>query len=314
MARLVRWLAVGLSVALAATAACSLTTDLSGYAGSDDPPASDAATSAETATSDAPFDASEAAPPPCNADRVLDAPFTTTLGDWSPRAIRNGSYPKIEMIQGNPAAVLYPIVDTTPFPVDPKNPDAGTTSAPERTNAVSGIWQVSPLALRSFDVELELLVRCTSSGSCADGAAFIWLDTTNEALLNDGGPGHMQGSPAAVSGGAVFFDDFHNGDAIEPLDPVTPALEIVKIESSKRVGTYPWVAASQPSTFLGGWHKLGISVRGDTVNVRYDGVPALTAMVPSVARGVIGISGGTGGETDAVAVRNLKGSFYACTP
>ena len=72
--------------------------------------------------------------------------------------------------------------------------------------------------------------------------------------------------------------------------------------------------ASQPSTFLQAWHKLGISVRGDTVKVRYDGGPALTATVPSVARGLIGISGGTGGQTDAVAVRNVKGSFYGCVP
>ncbi len=315
MARVVRWLAVGLLVAVAATAACSLTTDLSGYAGPDDSQDPDAGTGSETSQLDATaFDAADAQRPPCNPERTIDTPLATTLGDWSPRAIRNGSYPKVEKFQDSPAAVLYPIVDTTPFPVDPMNPDAGTTSAPERTNAVSGIWQLSPLALRSFDVELEILVRCTSSDSCADGAAFIWLDTTNAALLNDGGTGHTQGIPAGVSGGAVFLDNFHNGDADETNDPATPALEIVKIDGTKPLGAYPWVVTSLASKFLGSWHKVGISVRGDAVSVRYDGAVALTANVPSVARGLIGISGGTGGETDAVAVRNVKGTFYACTP
>ena len=313
MARVVRWLAVGLSVALVATAACSLTTDLSGYAGSVDAPAPDSAITTDGPAEGAPTDGGDAAPPPCKPDLVLDTPLTSTLGTWSPRAIRNGSYPKIEAFEGTPATVLYPFVDTTPFPVDPSNPDAGTTSRPERTDAVSGIWQTSAVGLRAFDVELEVFVKCTTVNSCADGVAFIWLDTTNAALLNDGGLGHTQGVPAAVAGGAVLLDNFRN-DPADTSDPDVPALEIVKIDATKSLGRYPWVVASQTATFLKAWHKLGISVRGDTVNVRYDGAPALTATVPSVARGFIGISGGTGGQTDAVAVRNVKGSFYACTP
>jgi len=313
VARAVRCLAAGFFVAIAATAACSLTTDLSGLAGADEAPAPDAALDVvDGAAPDAPLDASDATPP-CKPDLTLDTPLTASLGSWSPRAVRNAGYPKIDAFLGNPAAVLFPVVDTTPVPIEPGNPDAGTTSAPERTTASSGIWLTSPVALRAFDVELEVHVRCTSSSSCADGFAFTWLDTTNAALLNDGGAGHIQGIPGGVGGGAVLLDDFHNDpDATD--DPAVPALEIVKIEATKSVGAYPWVVANRPASFLGAWHRLGISVRGGAVSVRYDGGPALTATVPSVARGLVGITGGTGGETDAVAVRNVKGTFYSCMP
>ncbi|MEA2749745.1 MAG: hypothetical protein QOI41_3888, partial [Myxococcales bacterium] len=48
--------------------------------------------------------------------------------------------------------------------------------------------------------------------------------------------------------------------------------------------------------------------------VAYDGAPAVTGMVPAVVQGLVGLSAGTGGETDAVAVRNVKASFYDCVP
>ena len=203
------------------------------------------------------------------------------------------------------------------MPIDAGDPDAGPTFfvPPERLDALGGIWQTTPVPLRSFDVELEIFVKCTSTGSCADGVAFIWLDTTSSASLSDNinSTGHIMGIPPGVAGGAIIADVYKN-DATETTDPPVPALEIVKVEAAKKVGHYPWVVTSKGLDFRAAWHRLSISVRGDAVSVALDGAPTLTGMVPLVAQGLVGISAGTGGETDAVAVRNVKASFYDCVP
>lgn len=75
--------------------------------------------------------AMDSAPPPCVPQSVIDTPLTSTLESWSLRSFsQSGGYPKV---------------------------------------AVGGIWQTTTLALRSFDLELEFHVKCTESGSCADG-------------------------------------------------------------------------------------------------------------------------------------------------
>jgi hypothetical protein len=43
-------------------------------------------------------------------------------------------------------------------------------------------------------------------------------------------------------------------------------------------------------------------------------VDALSGTVRSLERGIIGITVGTGGWTDAVAARNVEASFYDCAP
>lgn len=307
---------------LGAPLACSLTTDLTGFSepvppegGSDD-----ASARIETSTT---FDggaeaAVEAAPPPCLPQVTIDTALTSTLETWSTVIARaNAGYPKVEKIFGMSAAVLLPFVDTTPVPIDAGDPDAGPTFfvPPERLDAIGGIWQSTPVPLRSFDVDLEIFVKCTSSGSCADGVAFIWLATTSVASLSDNASsaGHIMGIPPGVAGGAIIADVFKN-DATETTDPAVPALEIVKVDATKKVGHYPWVVASKAVDFRAAWHKLSISVRGDAVSLGYDGAPSITGMVPSAVRGLVGISAGTGGETDAVAVRNVKASFYDCVP
>lgn len=62
------------------------------------------------------------------------------------------------------------------------------------------------------------------------------------------------------------------------------------------------------------WHSLTVSLRGDTVGVGYDGVFWIIGLVRPITRGVVGLTAGTGGQTNAVAVRNVKGAFYDCTP
>lgn len=304
--------------AVGALVACSLTTDLDGF--SEPVPreaGSDAATAPDTSVVDANAEAAnDSAPPPCVPQMVIDTPLTSTLGSWSPRSFsQSGGYPKVESFFGSPAAVLFPFVDTTPVPIDAGDPDAGPTffNPPERTGAIGGIWQTTPLALRSFDFALEFFVKCTKASSCADGIGIGWFDTLDAGAPNPNNSGHIMGFPAAVAGGAVIADVFRN-DTSDTSDPPVPALELVKLDATKMLGHYPWVVASVGVDFRAAWHKLTISVRGSGVTVGYDGTQTFKGTVPMVAKGLVGISAGTGGQTDAVAVRNVKGSFYDCTP
>jgi hypothetical protein len=302
-----------------AVVACSFTTDLDGFSEPFPREAggSDAASGADTATADARTDALvDAAPPPCVAQTVIDTPLTITLGTWSPRSLMQaGGYPKVESFFGSPAAVLLPFVDTTPVPIDAGNPDAGPTffDPPERVDAIGGIWQTTPVALRSFDLQLDIYVKCTKSGSCADGVGIGWFDTTTVPTPTKTNTGHVMGFPPSVAGGAVIADVYRNASD-ETTDPPVPALEIVKVDATKTLGHYAWVVGSIGVDFRAAWHTLTISVRGTTVTVGYDGKQSFNATVPMVTKGLVGISAGTGGETDAVAVRNVKGSFYDCTP
>lgn len=298
----------------AATVACSLTTDLGGFSLPDPSETGDV----EGSSADAPVTPLPAvveAGPRCKPQAVIDAPLTSTLDTWSTRAHNQTGYPKVEPFFAMPAAVLLPFVDTTPVLIDAGNPDAAPTyySRPERTGAIGGIWQITPVALYAFDVDLEIYVKCTKAGSCADGVAFAWLDTTSPAVLTNSNAGHMYGVPKSVAGGAVLLDDYTN-DSTDTSDPPAPSLQIVKIDATKDLGHYPWVVAWQAAAFLGGWHELRVSVRGDAVSARLDANEPISAKVPALVRGLVGISAGTGGLTDAVAVRNVKGSFYDCTP
>jgi hypothetical protein len=321
MSHVARRIAFVLPLAVAgALGACSLTTDLTGFsepvraeAGSNDAPVA-----AETPIVDEGTEASaDSAPPPCVPMVTIDTPLASTLETWSPVSRLDIGYPKVEPIFGMPAAVLLPFVDTTPVPIDAGDPDAGPKfyNPPERKSAIGGIWQKTPVPLRSFDIDFEIFVKCTNGGSCADGVAFVWLATTSAAALdnNSASSGHVMGIPPGVGGGAVLADAFRN-DATDTTDPPVPALEIVNVDATKNIGHYPWVVSSKFQDFTAAWHRLSISVRGDAVSLAYDASPAITGVVPSVTRGLVGFSAGTGGETDAVAVRNVKASFYDCVP
>lgn len=314
--RRIAFVVVVLGVGIGASVACSFTTDLGGFSLRDE---AETGTFVE-ASADAPADAAlpdvVEASATCKPKTVIDTPLTSTLGSWSPRSYRQtAGYPKVEKLFGMPAAVLLPFVDTTPIPIDAGNPDAGPTfyNPPERTDAVGSLWQTNVVPLRSFDVEMEIFVRCTSGSSCADGFGFAWLDTTVVAPLDATNYGHVMGLPRGVSGGAVIADDYQNGPDFTS-DPPAPALEIAKIDGTKSPGYYPWVVGSKPTSFLAAWHKVSISVRADAVTVSYDGALAVTGVVPSVKSGLVTIAAGTGGQTDAVAVRNVKASFYDCVP
>ena len=304
-------------VAVSAAVACSLT-DLTGLSESDPvetPEASavDSAVDVVVVTDAAP----DVVPPPCEASTVIDTPLTVDLGTWSPRAFAQSGHPKVETFFGTSAAVLFPFVDTTPVLVDAGDPDADAgptySSAPEITSASSGLWQTTPVALGSFDAEFEVHVRCTKPSSCADGVAFAWLGTTVSSALASSNIGAAVGLPGAVEGAAVLLDDFQN-DPTEIADPAPPTLQIIQLDPAKTPGKYTWILTSKSASFLGGWHKVKVALRGTTLSVSYDGAFALTATVKPLFRGLVGITAGTGGLTDAVAVRKFKGSFYDCVP
>ena len=291
-----------------ATAACSFAVDLEGLTS---PPsilapaeageAGEAAVLVE-ASVDAPLDApADAAPLPCLPSATIDTPLTTVLGPWTPRTIGNPGYPRTDSFFGAPAAVLFPFVDTSI--------DGGPS---EHFSAVGGLWHAA-LPLRAFDIELEAHVRCTAADSCADGLGLVWLDTLDIPAATSVNNGHRMGLPSGVDGAGVLLDDLKNG-ADETDDPAAPSVQIVAIDASRAVGQYAWTVASKGTPFLAGWHSLTVSLRGDTVRVGYDGVFWIIGLVRPITRGVVGLTAATGGQTNAVAVRNLKGAFYDCTP
>lgn len=303
-------------IALAGVTACSLFTDLGELTSGGEPATaseagpsdSSAAADAAAATDAAPTDATT----PCDAasNVTFQAALTSTLGPFVRRTSGVADYPKVASFFGSPATVLYPFVD--PSPID-AGPDAAPTYLPQFTSAHSGMWLPNAVPLADFDVTLEAQIRCTSQSSCADGLILAWLDTTDLARLDQGADGHAAGLPPATAGAGVVLDNYRN-TAPEPPDPPPPTIQIIQLDATKTIGRYPWTIASRSASFLGGWHEIAVSVRKGAVSVRFDGADWVSGLTAPVERGLFGITAGTGGETDAVAVRRFDAVFGSCRP
>jgi hypothetical protein len=303
--------AFGIASLVAVLGGCSLLVDLEGLAGSAAPDGGDDALSEAGEPRDGGPDVTfDDAPFRCDASTTIDEPFATDLGGWVPLQQAAPGYPKLGAFAGDPAAILLPIVDV---PKVDAGSDAAAPPADEYDDARSGLWFPTVVPLQAFDVDFEMQVRCPVPGSCADGLAFAWLDLATLGPLTNVNTGHAAGLPEGVAGAAFYADNYRN-DETETSDPPAPALEIIGIDPTKPVGTYPWVVASRAASFMEAWHAIGIRVRGGDVEVLYDGAPFLSGKVAPVAKGIIGLTAGTGGETDAVAVRKLKGRFFSCSP
>ncbi|MBX3186289.1 MAG: hypothetical protein KF819_04705 [Labilithrix sp.] len=305
-----RLLRIAFVVAASALLACSLLVDTSGL--SEPPRDVDGGSDVRVAV-DAPADVDRndaEAGASCVPTSIVVAPLTADLGTLVGKGYQVGSYPKVESFFGSPAAVLYPFVDVTPKDA---GPDAEPIVAPELLDSHSGLWLPTPVDLRAFDVDVDVHVRCTSASSCADGVILAWLDTIEVAKLANTTNGHPGGLPDEVGGGLVILDDYRN-EPTETADPEVPAIHVARLDATKALGYYPWNVASRPTTFLGAWHRIGVRVRGAAVTVLYDGATWLTSTSAAVTRGLFGITGGAGGESNAAAVRNLEARFYDCVP
>lgn len=292
-------------------AGCSLVTDLSGFSepvtDAGTPPDAAAPSDARPPSDDAGDDAAGDAPS-CVPSVVADTKIESGLEDWLPFAYRANGYPKVEAFGGGPAAVLFPTV------VVPAG--AGTDGGPpdpQIYGAHSGIWRPGAVPLAAFDLDVEVFVACTTTSSCADGLVVAWIDSTTLADLTNTNDGHVAGLPASRAGAAVILDDYGN-DATETTDPPPPTIQIVQLDATKSLGQYPWQAATAGLSFLGAWHRLGVRLRGGDVSATIDGAAVLSGKVRAIERGLFGLTAGTGGETDAVALRDLHAKFYACVP
>jgi hypothetical protein len=290
-------------VIVSATAACSLLVDTSGYSGGESQDGAPEATATDATTGDVGVvDASSDVVVACDASTTVNTPLTVDLGSWVPHERRLSGYPKVASFESTPAAVLFPVVT-----------DPGDGGSNELKAAVSGLWMPTPVPLQAFDVDFDVFVRCTSNGSCADGLLVAWLDTQDPSVLDNPNTGAVGGLPDSTNGAAVVLDDFQN-DAPETVDPAPPTIQVISLDPTKPIGGYTWLVSYADVPFLGAWHKVAISVRAGDVHVRYDGADTLTASVKPVTTGLFGFTAGTGGETDAVAIRNVHAAFYACTP
>src|SRR5207302_10493730 len=110
------------------------------------------------ASSDAPLDA-------CRPTTTIDTTLTKDLGGFMGLSARVDGYPRVESFVGDTAAVLLPVPDSGPVPID-AGPDAdgGFAIKPlEIFSARSGLWWPTPVATSSFDVDVDVKLQCTSS-------------------------------------------------------------------------------------------------------------------------------------------------------
>jgi hypothetical protein len=298
--------------------------DLSGF--SDGSDASVATDGGADATTPPPPPGTPPPPPPgtdgsaeaCAAAVTIDAPMATDLGGFTPVVFDLDGYPHVESFGGDISAVLLPVPDSGLLPVD-AGPDAdgGFAVGPlEIFQAHSGVWWPTRVPTEAFDVDVDVKVQCTVSGSCADGFVLAWLDLASVAALEStNNAGHTAGIPDHVAGAFVDLDDYQNTSKDnEPPDPPPPSVQINALDATKAAGTYAWTKASAEKNFLGAWHTFSVSMRSGVVSVKMDGAAVVTGSVPPLATALIGFSTGTGGETDSIAIRNVHGRFYSCTP
>jgi hypothetical protein len=291
------WGMVGCSWLYSADALTSARPDDSGSGPNDANDASDAsdATSGEAGPSEASIEDG----PACAPTSVVDAAFSQSLSPFTGLSFQASSYPMVESILGSNAAVLLPV-----------RPQNVLDAAPaEIQYAHSGLWLPHAVALASFDVTLEVLVRCTGPQSCGDGLIVAWLDATDNTILVNGNYGYLAGLPASTNGVAVDLDDFANA---ETTDPPAPTIQVIKLDAGQVLGKYHWTVDYRPAAFPGDWHKLEVHVRGDDVAIRYDDADLFSAKGLAIKAGYFGLTAGTGGYTDAVALRDFRGVFYPC--
>jgi hypothetical protein len=267
--------------------------------------ASDAGSSQEDSAVEAGADAT---PMPCVAATTIGG-FDGGLGAFAPFSLVS-DYPNEESFFGDDAMVLLPFRDTSPKDA---GPDADPLPGdPEIKSSHSGLFYPVPVPLAAFDVTFDAKVVCTSNSSCADGLIFAWLDLPSTAALVNNDDGSNGGLPDSTAGALFDIDNYQNGPD-EQNDPYAPSLQIDVLDPTKSVGTYSWQTAIDKTT-LGDWHTYGVSLRAGHVQITVDGAKSIAANVPVLAKGIVGFTAGVGGESDAVAIRKVSGTFYDCQP
>lgn len=243
-----------------------------------------------------PVDAAVVGDAACVPAVTVDEGFTTSLGGWTKHSYSTSNpafdYPKLEVYDGAPSTVILPI----------------RREGNELYDVRSGLWFPSVVPLVALDVSADVDVRCTSPSSCADGFLVTWLDTKDHGALDTTTVGGNP-LPPGIAGAAVLFDTYRSP---EINDPVAPSLQIVT--PGRTTPSDGWRVGSVSSAFLGGPHRLTLSLRGETLRVSLDGSVRISDKVPVFASGLFGFVASTGGQTDAVAIRNVSASFYPCTP
>jgi hypothetical protein len=255
-------------------------------------------------------------PPPngsCVASKTIDAPFTSDFGGLVPISENVSGYPHIGTLGGSSAAVLFPVPDAGLEPIDAgPDVDGGFQSVTQEIlDAHSGLWTSSPVPLVAFDVTVDLHVDCATNDSCADGVMIAWLDLASTSKLSNTNHGSSCGLPDRVAGAAVVLDNLANG---ETSDPPPPSIQLIALDATKEVATYPWVVSFAHKPFAGAWHTVAVSLRNGMVTVKFDGAAIVTGKAPSIASGLFGLTAGTGADSDVVGARNLHAAFYSCTP
>jgi hypothetical protein len=313
-----RWRIVAASFVII-VAGCSSVTSFSGLSGSTTDGGADAASPQDASAIDGTIAADSAMPVPTDAsDEDATRPCTQPtslgfdggLGAFTAFSTVNG-YPNEESFFGDDALVLIPFRDTS---LKDAGPDADAQPGdPEILDSHSGLFYSTPVPLSAFDVSFDAKVVCTSGSSCADGLIFTWLDLQSTAALTNKSGGSAAGLPDFTGGSLFNIDDYKN-DPSEQNDPYAPSLQIDVLDKTKAVGGYAWQQAITKTTVIGDWHSYTLTLRAAEVKVTVDGVLTLDTPVPALMSGIVGFTSGTGGESDAVAIRHFRSTFYDCQP
>jgi hypothetical protein len=286
--RLAGLLAPLVVVALGALAAGSL--DACGIGVEGSMAATDAAAPLDGGT-----DASLPPPPTCTPVVLKDALSTIDAAVW--REVRdgsNGTYPQI-----------------VPSPESPFSSPALSLVKPAAPSSRGGIWLQTRVPTRAFDVTLSFQIKCTAP--CAEGLAVVWLNTTDANVLDSAASGRGFGIPPTVAGAAVAIDLARNSETGEGP---TPSVSLLSIDGAQNPGDYAWAKPSGPAdtTLVSGLRKLEIHARAGNVEVRVDGVLAVSGPSKLGFQGLFGVTAATGGDVAEFFVRDFSGSFYACDP
>lgn len=292
-------------------AGCALFTDLTGYSDPPKKPTTDAGFVGDAqqgepprVEDDAGKDPGDSAPSPsCSATPKVtyEETFAGGFGEFTPLSSSpERGYPRHGAWDSSPAALLLPL----------EIEDGGT---PEMFQSLwAGIWRFKEVPLVAFDIEVEAYIGCPLGDACGDGFAIQWTtmqttDTIKANALTGGG----LGLALHTSGGAIAADLHPNP---EHGDTTDRSVQVIELKGSEN-DLYPWVAASTPKTTDRAWHKYKITMRNGQVSVDFDSlVDFMSANILPIEKGMIGISTGTGGLINGVAVKNFKGRFYDCTP
>jgi hypothetical protein len=189
----------------------------------------------------------------------------------------------------------------------------------DRDDARGALFLANPVPTRAFDVQFKFAVDCGLYwwSGCADGMAAVWLDVSAlgggalAGAVANAGTGSTFGIPNGLTGAGVGIDIHQN-----PGDPSTPAIEILSIDGTRALGSYPWIVKSTSDKYDGAVaHTMRLSLRAGLLTATLDGKPLVSGVATTpTTSSAFGFTAATGGENGVFYVWDFHAAFFSCDP